>query len=162
MEEDDPFHDSSLEPRTPRSAVIVAPLHLGKSLPLWFAVFGSIALTSGLLGFTAYQTLTGLGLSQEGLARTSFWSWMMLPAAIASFVVAVLCIVVFARAGVHRMVAVIALLTSLSLPLVAGYVGLRVGFEQAVMNVGGDISHLAAQIDLAPILEWLLSLVGGV
>lgn len=163
--EDDPFSDPPLRP----PVVAASPLRPSLSVPRprW-GVRGQLILailvivTSGFLGLCVHQILAGVGMSANGLAQLSLWSWLIVPAMIACFVATVLCIVGLVRTQASRLLIGIAALASFMLPGIAAYLGGRIGFDRAAANLGGDLGGVLSEVDLTPFLKWLLSfLVGG-
>lgn len=162
--EDDPFGDPPM--RLPAAAVSSPATSLTLARPRWglrgqLVLVILVVVSSGFLGLCVHQIVAGVGMSADSLAQLSLWSWLIVPAMIACFTATVLCIVAFVRTQASRLLIAIGTLTSLVLPAIAAYVGGRIGFDRAALNLGGDLQGVLSDVDLTPFLEWLLSLFGG-
>lgn len=162
--EDDPFSDPPLITRaegTSSGAPLLAVSRPRWGVPSQLVLVILVVVSSGFLGLCVHQILAGIGASAEGLAQLSLWSWLLIPAMVACLTVSILCLVALVRTQASRLLVGIGALSSLVLPGIAAYVGARIGFDRATINLGGDLSSALAEVDLMPLVEWLLSFLGG-
>ena len=163
---DDPFGDPPQRPTfsanksTDHSPATVVP-RTRWGVKTQIVLIGFVVLTSCFLGVCVYQTVTGIALSAEGMAQLSLWSWVFLPSAVLCFIVSILCLVALARTQATRLLIGIGTLSSFVLPGIAAYIAARLGVDRVTAYFGHDLSKTLADANLTPLLEWLLSFLGG-
>lgn len=154
---DDPFVDapvtSTLPPQQAPARAAVGP-NAGRH----YVLLAAVVACSVVFGWAVYSLVSGLAPSSDGLAHVSFWSWALVLPVLACLTALILCIIATVRTGGRSPVAWVATVLALTLPLVAGYIGGRLGADEAVRHFGDSLETLT---ELGtPLLQWLLRILG--
>jgi len=163
--QDDPFGDSSIDPRPNQSTYQSGPAtpdaaDVGRwPLRSQIIVLMLVVGVAAVVGFAGFRTLASVTLSEDGWNGVSAWSFGLLLAATAAFAMLVLAIVVLARTEHSRLVPAIGLAAAVFLPMSTLYLGLRLGFDVARARVSSDIAALAANANPGGLIAWLLGVL---
>ena len=151
---DDPFDDASSEPSL---SIAVSPSPMtttGRQVVLP----GVVVACSALFGWAVYSTVSGLGPSEDGLAHASFWSWAIVLPIMACLAASIACVVVVVRTGGRSPMPWVLTIVSLTLPPISGYIGGRIGVDEAMRHLDESVATLTELG--APLLQWLLRILG--